>query len=139
MIRLLYISQSAPSVSDEDLRDILQASQRNNASLGITGVLVVGGRMFAQVLEGPEEGVLRKYVRILDDPRHGDCRILLIAPTQTRMFKDWAMGVVRSDPLDFQRIAELRAYRGLAPEPREFTQVLQRIVAQLGGTQPLPR
>ena len=67
MIRLLYISQATQAISDEQVRNILESSRRNNPALGITGVLIHGGGLFMQLLEGPEEGVLRLYVKILDD------------------------------------------------------------------------
>jgi len=73
MIRLLYISQAAPSINDEQVQDILKSSRRNNPAVGVSGVLLHGGGLFMQILEGPEDAVLRKYVRILDDRRHGDC------------------------------------------------------------------
>ncbi|MFI4869138.1 MAG: BLUF domain-containing protein [Steroidobacterales bacterium] len=43
MIRLLYLSQATPGISDEQVQDILLSSQRNNAAAGISGVLVNGG------------------------------------------------------------------------------------------------
>jgi hypothetical protein len=75
MIRLLYISTSrlAPDSQEKQLREILDASKRNNADLGITGMLVHGGGMFLQVLEGPDNNVLRIYSKILDDPRPEPC------------------------------------------------------------------
>ncbi|MCL6485560.1 MAG: BLUF domain-containing protein, partial [Janthinobacterium lividum] len=80
MFRLLYISRAAPTISDEQVQDILQCSRRNNPNTGITGILVHGGGLFMQVLEGPEQEVLRKYVKILDDPRHSAAEILYISP-----------------------------------------------------------
>lgn len=54
MIRILYFSQSTRDITDPQVRDILESSRRNNPSLGITGVLIHGGGMFMQVLEGPK-------------------------------------------------------------------------------------
>jgi len=76
MIRLLYFSQAMNPISAEDVQDILQVSRRNNSATGLSGVLIHGGGLFMQVLEGPEQSVLRKYVKILDDKRHSNCQII---------------------------------------------------------------
>ncbi|MDO9598232.1 MAG: BLUF domain-containing protein, partial [Azoarcus sp.] len=94
MIRLLYISQAASGVTEEQVKDILESAQRNNSAVGLTGVLVYGGRLFMQVLEGPEQALLRKYVKILDDRRHSDCEILHISPANDRIFENWSMGII---------------------------------------------
>jgi Sensors of blue-light using FAD len=133
MIRLLYISQAAPGISDEQVRDILKSAQRNNSGAGITGVLIRGGGLFMQVLEGPEQAVLRLYVKILDDRRHGDCRILHISTANDRIFEKWSMGVIDSDPLQFQHIAELRARRLEAVQAKTFTDAMGEFVRRLNA------
>ncbi len=61
MIRLLYCSQAKPEFNTDTLEEILLTSRKNNSAAGITGVLVHGGGMFMQTLEGPEQAVLRTY------------------------------------------------------------------------------
>ncbi|MEN9659232.1 MAG: hypothetical protein RL571_2697 [Pseudomonadota bacterium] len=109
MIRLLYVSQAASGITEEQVKDILKSAQRKNPATGLTGVLVHGGGLFMQVLEGPEQAVLRQYVKILDDRRHSDCQTLHISPANDRIFEKWSMGIIQSDPMQFQHIAELRA------------------------------
>jgi hypothetical protein len=133
MIRLLYISQAAPGTTEEQVQDILKAAQRNNPAAGLTGVLVRGGGLFMQVLEGPEHAVLRQYVKILDDRRHSDCRILHISPANDRIFEQWSMGVIDSDPLQFQYIAELRARRPEAVQAKTFTDAMREFVRILNA------
>ena len=101
MIRLLYCSQAKSDFSEEVLKEILLISRKNNSAAGITGVLVHGGGMFMQVLEGPEQNVLRTYMKILDDKRHTDSRIIQISPMKERMFDNWTMGVIEAEPLTF--------------------------------------
>lgn len=132
MIRLLYLSQCAPGISKDQVQDILHISKRNNAALGITGVLVHGGMLFMQVLEGPEYAVLRQYARILDDVRHGDCRIIHISPATARVFKDWSMGIIEADPLGFQHIADLRGRRLESVREGEFMATMQAFLRALG-------
>jgi hypothetical protein len=131
MIRLLYLSQATPGISNEQLQEILLSSQRNNAAHGISGVLGYGGGTFMQVLEGPEPGVLRLYVKILDDKRHGSCEIVHISPANERIFQKWSMGLITSDPLGFQHIADLRAHRLEAVHAKAFTDAMRAFVHRL--------
>ena len=133
MIRLLYISQATGVVSDEQVRDILQASRRNNPALGISGVLVHGGGLFMQILEGPEHAVLRMYVKIMDDKRNQNCRIIHISPAEERMFQQWSMGVIDSDPLEFQYVQELRAHRLEAGRAKAFTDAMREFLGRLNA------
>ena len=70
MERIIYISTSRTDPDRDMVEDILRASRRNNRRDGLTGLLVVGGRRFLQVLEGPRERTDAAYVRIKADPRH---------------------------------------------------------------------
>ncbi|MEE7626158.1 BLUF domain-containing protein [Methylobacter sp. Wu8] len=127
MIRLLYFSQSRDVISDEQVQNIMESSRRHNPALGITGVLVHGGGMFMQVLEGPEQTTLRTYVKILDDQRHSNCQIVYITPTDKRIFEGWSMGVIaRRDVLEFEQIMELREQRRKEViEPKVFTNAMR--------------
>jgi len=131
MIRLLYCSQGTPGMSDAKIQDTLTVARRNNKARGITGVLVHGGGMFMQVLEGPEQAVLRLYVKILDDPRHSDCQIIYVTPAKGAVFRDWSMGMINSDPLEFQHIAELRAHRLETVSAKAFMDVMRAFSKRL--------
>jgi hypothetical protein len=133
MIRLLYVSQADLGIAEEQVKDILRSAQRNNPAIGLTGVLVHGGGQFMQVLEGPEQSVLRQYVKILDDRRHSDCRILHISPANERIFGNWSMGIIERDPLQFQHIAELRARRLEAVQAKSFTDAMRAFVRTLNA------
>ena len=131
MIRLLYCSQAKPEFNQETLDEILLTSRRNNGAAGITGVLVHGGGLFMQVLEGPEQIVLRTYMKILDDKRHTDSRIIQISPIKERMFDNWTMGVVEAEPLTFEHVAKLRAHRLETLHADAFTQVMREFTGML--------
>ncbi len=131
MIRLLYCSQATPGVSDDQIQNILLVARRNNKALGITGVLVHGGGMFMQVLEGPEQAVLRLYVKILDVRRHRGSRIIYNTPAKEQVFKDWSMGVINSDPLEFDHIAEFRAHRLEAVSGKAFKDLMRMFTKKL--------
>ncbi len=115
------------------MQEILSSAKRNNPLAGITGVLVRGGGLFMQVLEGPEHNVLRQYVKILDDSRHKDCRILFISPAKERIFDKWSMGLIESDPLGFQHIAELRANRLESVQAKAYTDIMREFVRNLNA------
>ena len=93
MERLLYIS-TARKAATAELDAILAVSRRNNAAIGITGLLITGGRRFLQVLEGPAPAVKTIFGRIERDPRHFAIVVLEHQPIQERSFGDWSMGHV---------------------------------------------
>lgn len=91
LIQLVYLSTSHDLLSDQELAEILIASQRNNTRLDITGALIYHDGNFIQLLEGPEEAVLTLYDKIKADPRHGGVVTLIQAPTEKREFANWSM------------------------------------------------
>ena len=131
MIRLLYCSQAKSDFSEDILKEILLTSRKNNRAANITGVLVHGGGLFMQVLEGPEQVVLHTYMKILDDKRHTDSRIIHITPVKDRLFENWTMGVVEADPLTFEHVARLRANRLESVNADAFTQVIREFTGML--------
>jgi hypothetical protein len=133
MIRVLYASQSTHDITDQQVQEILESSRRNNPSNGITGVLIHGGGLFMQVLEGPEQSVLRQYVKILDDRRHGDCKIIHIATANERIFQKWSMGVIKCEPLQFQHIAKLRENSFESVPSKAFTDEMSKFVRMLNS------
>ncbi|WP_300974545.1 BLUF domain-containing protein [Sphingomonas sp. LHG3406-1] len=92
MEQIVYVSTSR-SLPDERLLDgILAVSRRNNARDGLTGLLVVGGRRFLQVLEGPCDLCDAAYARIRADERHFALVQLSRRPLIERSFAGWHMG-----------------------------------------------
>lgn len=135
MIRLLYLSHATRGITDEQVQNILQSARRFNPLVGITGVLIHGGGLFMQILEGPEEAVLRLYVKVLDDKRHSDCRIIHISPANERLFQNWTMGIIQRDPLEFQDVTELRAHRLEAVHGKAFANAMREFVKRLNAGQ----
>jgi len=95
MRQLLYVSNTAQPVSVGDLDDILTASRRNNAQLGITGLLLFIDDGFLQVLEGEESAVREVYARVANDPRHSNTTVMLDREVPVRAFPEWSMGFER--------------------------------------------
>ena len=88
-----------------------------------------------QVLEGSEQAVLRKYVKIMDDQRHSNCQIIHISHVIDRMFQNWSMGVINSKPLEFQHIAELQAHSLEAIKSKEFSDTMREFLEKLHSGQ----
>lgn len=93
--RLIYVSRNrlaGPAGEVEaEILNILEASQRNNARVGITGALLFSGDLFAQALEGPLPAVQEVFERIQCDERHRDTVVLACDPVPAREFGVWSM------------------------------------------------
>ena len=99
LMRVFYVSEIAPGVTDADMQVILGAAQVNNRRLDITGMLAQSDGHFAQVLEGRAPAVAALMERIRVDPRHVALRVLLQEPIMTRQFARWTMGLIRRDDM----------------------------------------
>ena len=98
LYRLVYASKNLLHGSDSDIASavlqILEASQRNNVKVDVTGALLFNKGAFAQVLEGPRRNVEDTIERIQQDPRHGDVTVLQCGPVDDRGFPTWSMAFV---------------------------------------------
>lgn len=93
--RLIYQSVCARNpIPNEDLRDLVQRSTESNRAAGITGLLLLSGNRFLQVLEGPADAVNDLFGRIIRDKRHRDVRLLTYEPICETYFDDWNMYLV---------------------------------------------
>lgn len=98
MFQLLYASGASRPMSTGDLDDILAASRRNNAGIGVTGLLLYAENTFLQVLEGEEKHVRALVERIKLDPRHRNFMTLYEMPAENRAFAQWEMGFRLLEP-----------------------------------------
>lgn len=102
MHRLIYYSTVRPEAAPrmkELLEDVLQASRRRNAGLGVTGALFACHGRFLQVLEGEKQAVQQVYGAISADPRHTALQVIESRPVVSRQFADWSFccGLFPSD------------------------------------------
>ena len=111
--RLIYHSRFSPSFpkapadQDHEIGQIIQASIRNNRLASITGMLLVRGDQFLQVLEGPAAAVQATYQRIGYDRRHISARMLDGSRADRRQFADWNMCAHRLSKADDAILATL--------------------------------
>ncbi len=94
LCRLVYKSQTSWDIlSNEMLRELAILSERENARRGITGLLILSGESFLQVLEGDSEPVNQLYRNIVRDGRHHDVQLISFEHITGRVFEDWGMRV----------------------------------------------
>lgn len=93
MEQLIYIStaRSLGALDQSQVDQILETSRRNNSRDGLSGLLVIGGRRFLQLLEGPSEALARTYARIRADERHFALVELSRRSISERSLPEWAM------------------------------------------------
>lgn len=90
---------SAPRSLEEDnyLAEILDAGLRNNPAHDLTGVLLVDGPHFVQVLEGRRSPLYRTLKRIENNPHNGHLVLTGYGEVSERMFSHWS-AFVRTPP-----------------------------------------
>ena len=94
---LAYISRSTVSNTPAILDDISLSSSKNNSLLGVTGILLLNGNYFFQVLEGREDYVKKTYSKIGCDDRHTESKIVLSQSIDEVHFKQWYMRAFNLD------------------------------------------
>ncbi len=93
--RLIYRSAaSEQTLSNEALARLQQGATEKNARFGVTGMLVLSGDQFLQVLEGDADKVNQLYARIVVDPRHHSVELISYEQITQRFFDTWAMRLV---------------------------------------------
>jgi hypothetical protein len=97
---LSYCSRSTPELDGEAFRQIISVARRNNAIHGITGLLVYGGRLYFQWIEGPPKAVQGLMAKIRKDPRHDSLVILgNNFDEPERVFPNWDMEPVSPEQI----------------------------------------
>ena len=88
----IYTSTPYDQVTLKTLREITEASRRNNPENDITGILLSIENKYLQFLEGPEDKVNELFERIQKDPRHRNVTKWVSGFSHERVFGDWSMG-----------------------------------------------
>jgi len=126
MFRLLYISSASRNLSNDDLHEILDKAQQNNAKLDVTGMLVYMDGNFVQFLEGSKENVMALYNKIQRDDRHRDVLIIDQADVSGRFFESWSMAfqkINRFNAKDYPVIKEF------LDNPQKSADVIDDLIA----------
>ena len=99
LVRLLFASR-AVDASREAIESILASARRHNPESGITGILVYGGGIFMQAIEGGRQAISDLYGTIQRDARHKDVILLHYEEILERRFGGWTMGQVNLSKLN---------------------------------------
>jgi len=112
--RLIYKSTAtADVVSNRSLRDIEELASAANAEKNITGLLVLTGNVFLQVLEGSPRDLTTLFGNIVADKRHRAVELVTFEPIRARCFDEWSMRTVDLYDLPGDRRALMAAkYEG---------------------------
>ena len=129
----------------DELEDLRERAQDNNAEDGITGALVYVDGFFLQILEGPQERVDGLMRRIGRDLRHEDLTVLQAGEVEAAAFTGWTMAYVSATPKQVADWAGLSSTKKL-PEVWEdirqdrnrVTQLSAGILAALNAEPKLP-
>ena len=130
---ILYVSRSSlsPDEESEQLAAIRLVSQRRNAALDVTGVLVATPCYFAQFLEGEAASLDSLMGRIRADRRHSDIFIADTLPFGFTVFPGWRMACFPSGSFTSRHVQPLLEHRHGVISPIEasrLVQFLRRIV-----------
>jgi hypothetical protein len=107
LYRLIYSSHGKPNLGYHDLKDIMEKSEKNNQSEGITGLLCYGDSIFLQILEGDRTIISKTYHRISLDTRHHTPELIECVPIESRIFGAWSMKAVNLSELNSQQVKNL--------------------------------
>ena len=69
---IIYRSHLCDNVSVESLEGLVADANVKNQLFGVTGILLFNGSHFFQLLEGPEEAVIKIFNHISEDCRHNN-------------------------------------------------------------------
>jgi hypothetical protein len=78
----------------EQLQQIVATARERNAALGVKSALLMARGHFAQLVEGPEEGVEALMASIVADPRHRHVEIVHRQDSEVPMLRGSPMDVV---------------------------------------------
>lgn len=120
MFYLIYSSKAVPQISENELRDIISAAERNNRENNITGLLIFYNGTFIQMLEGDESAVMETFDKIEEDERHTAVLKLFSGNEEKRHFPDWKMALRVVDEATFNKID---AYETLEEGDRFLNQI----------------
>ena len=72
MKRIKYMSRFNKEMTVEEIHQLSEQAAKNNAKKDITGILMTSGKIFFQIIEGPEKEIDALWNTIFTDPRHTD-------------------------------------------------------------------
>jgi hypothetical protein len=137
LIRLTYFSRNQLDLFNapmaDRVADIVEASAANNGRDALGSVLIYDSKWFAQVIEGSERTIIRRFGRMLRDPRHGDVSLVAMTPIAARHFPDTPMVAVAHDVCNadlFHRYCGSPRFDPQAMSADGLTQLIEAVAAR---------
>lgn len=116
--QLIYHSFAIPTLTEQDIQDILQVARSFNGENNITGCLLFYQSEFLQILEGDKEIIENLYSRIKEDKRHKNVTTIFHSLYPMRLYSEWNMAY---HPLQDQQMESLKNTLSL----QEFTKLYE--------------
>ncbi len=115
--RLLYVSRADCVGREFEIltEDVVAVSARNNARVGVTGLLTAFDGWFLQALEGSRAEISATFSRIAKDPRHSVLEMISAGPIDARLFGRWSMTARTITPAAAPVLDMLGARGGMDP------------------------
>jgi hypothetical protein len=110
LLHVAYVSAATVDFDDKALAELLERARRTNAALDVTGILLLVGSSFFQILEGPPDRVEPLFEKIGRDKRHRRVVMLIKEPIEQRDFRDWSMGLARITSKELAALPGFRDY-----------------------------
>jgi hypothetical protein len=110
---IAYCSRVVPGITVEQIEELVRDATVHNLIGGVTGVLLCDGTNFLQYIEGPEDGLLLSYSRILNATSHMSLVELGRRRGALRAFPYWSMRWIPVETPDL-RITASSDWKGLA-------------------------
>lgn len=134
LFELIYHSQAAPHISEEDHTAILEVARTFNKENNITGCLLYHKGQFLQLLEGDFEILNNLYARIREDKRHKDVITLHMKEIEDRIFDDWSMAYkVIDDSTIIEKYTGVHEFKEIPTEKNESKE--SKVLFNVMGTQ----
>jgi hypothetical protein len=106
---LIYVSSRRQNCTEPEIEKILISCKKNNAALGITGVLLYSDTQFVQYLEGEYKQIIALYDKIKLDSRHKNAVLISSSQITERAFPSWQMGAKKFDTTTIDFISDIQA------------------------------
>jgi len=94
MIRLIYSGSLVRSPSREQVSEFLVNTRLRNQRKKISGVLILMGRNFLQVIEGPEVEIDYLYSRLVQETQRYSLILLSRQYIREAVFHSWSLGFI---------------------------------------------
>lgn len=125
--QIVYVSHTTnPTLTHEELQDIVLTCRQLNAENDITGLLMYRGSDICQLIEGPESAIDETMEKIRRDTRHGGIIVVMNRYVEERSFRYWNIAFRNlSYTAQMNRWADEQAILTDAEEQELFDRVLQ--------------